>query len=108
MAQQEFGKKVENYGENIRNYQAEGEIMVTITLAEYRELVEAKAKGDARWSEEYDGRLKAQSEMQKLKQELDEANKAITALTSKLVAGRELSEPQFFDMKEAEHADAED
>lgn len=108
MAQQEFGKKVERYEDSVYNYKGEGDIMVTITLAEYRELVETKAKGDMRWSEEFHKRLDAEGKAKELQESLDKANAAVTSLTSKLVAGREPSEPQFFDMKEAEHADAED
>lgn len=100
MAQQEFGKKVERYEDSVYNYKGEGDIMVTITLAEYRELVETKAKGDARWSSELHKRMEAEDRTKELQKLLDEANAAVTALTAKLVAGREPSEPQFFDMKE--------
>lgn len=44
MAVMEFSKKVENYNEDLNNYVAERELTVTITLAEYRDLVAFKAK----------------------------------------------------------------
>lgn len=46
MAEMKFTKETGNYSGDIKNYVAEREITVTITLAEYRELVSFKASNE--------------------------------------------------------------
>lgn len=47
MSKVEYSKEVTNYKDSIYNYAAQDEFLVTITLAEYRELVEFKGKYEA-------------------------------------------------------------
>lgn len=46
MAEVTYAKEVKNYDDNPKNYVAQDELLVTITLAEYRELVEFKGKNE--------------------------------------------------------------
>lgn len=41
-----YGKEVLGYSDNRLNFKGEDELMVTITLEEYRNLIEAKAKSE--------------------------------------------------------------
>lgn len=41
-----YGKEVLSYSDNRLNFKGEEELMVTITLEEYRNLIEAKAKSE--------------------------------------------------------------
>ena len=43
MAEVEFGKKINNYREDVDNYVAERELTVVVTLNEYRNLVSQKS-----------------------------------------------------------------
>ena len=67
----ELTKTPESYSEefSLRDYVINGELTVTITLAEYRNLVAAKAASDARISNLY-------SENNRLQKELREAANA--------------------------------
>ena len=44
-------KKTEPYSTNLHDFVAQGEITVTITLSEYRDLVSFKANGDSKINE---------------------------------------------------------
>lgn len=44
-------KKTEPYSSNLHDFVADGEITVTITLSEYRDLVSFKANGDSKINE---------------------------------------------------------
>lgn len=46
MAEMTYAKEVKSYDDNPKNYVAQDELLVTITLAEYRELVEFKGKNE--------------------------------------------------------------
>lgn len=61
-------KKEADYGKE-HNYIAEGEITVTITLDEYRELVTCKATMDSRISKADADRYERNTENQRLKDE---------------------------------------
>ena len=78
-------KKMEDYSSYLRDFKAEGELVVTITLNEYRSLVESKASSQGYASYNYD--LKKQVE--KLQSEVSAKDKRIAALTYQLKsAGR--------------------
>lgn len=76
------GKETINYGDNRKDFIAPCEIMVTITLAEYRELVEKNAKSDKTIcdvKESYESKIKKltddltfyKSQVERLKEELN-------------------------------------
>lgn len=64
-----FDKKADNYRFNSNDYVATSEITVTITLAEYRELVTAKAIADRKIEEANAERYERNSENNTLKSE---------------------------------------
>ena len=77
MAEESFEKKV-GYGNNANDFRGESEIMVSITLHEYRELVEKNAKhaeelrkAEAKYFEEY---KKANALREKLDKLLETVN----------------------------------
>ncbi len=71
MAEQTFKKNTE-YCDEKNNYIGDGEITVTITLSEYRELVSVKAMNDKLIDEANKDRYSRESENQRLKKENDE------------------------------------
>lgn len=78
-------KKLNNYGSYLKDFKEEGELVVTITLNEYRSLVETKANSQSYAYDNYD--LKKQVE--KLQSEASAKDKRIAALTYQLKsAGR--------------------
>ena len=78
MAEQIFKKETE-WGINKNDFAGESEIMVRITLHEYRELVEKNAKTDQRIKEAEEEMYKARNEARESKAKLDK----VLALTSK-------------------------
>lgn len=64
-----FDKKSDNYRFNCNDYVATSEITVTITLAEYRELVTAKAIADRKIEEANEDRYTRNSENDALKKD---------------------------------------
>lgn len=69
-------KKTDNYGGLTENdYIISGEIMVTITLREYRELLTKSAKSEA--SEARSKQYSAERERDAAKKELEEVNKRL-------------------------------
>ncbi len=78
-------KKLNDYGSYLKDFKAEGELVVTITLNEYRSLVESKTSSQGYAAFNYD--LKKQVE--KLQSEVSAKDKRIAALTYQLKsAGR--------------------
>ena len=75
-------KKLNDYGSYLRDFKAEGELVVTITLNEYRSLVESKASSQDYASYNYN--LKKQVE--KLQSEVSAKDKRIIVLTEQLKA----------------------
>lgn len=70
MAKQEFGKKVESFGDSMANdFIAESEITVTITLHEYRQLVRDKSIADQKIAEANNDKWTRESENTDLKKE---------------------------------------
>ena len=79
MAEQIFKKETE-WGTNKNDFVGESEIMVEITLHEYRELVEKNAKTEQRIKEAEDKACKARKEAEEAKSKLDK----VLALTSNI------------------------
>lgn len=78
-------KKLNDYSSYMRDFKAEGELVVTITLNEYRSLVETKANSQSYAYDNYN--LKKQVE--KLQSEVSAKDKRIVVLTEQLkAAGR--------------------
>lgn len=65
-----FTKEVERYNDSVDNYQIPNELMVTITLNEYRRLLTAEANARAKEAEanKYDRESKIRELEQKLKE----------------------------------------
>ena len=79
MAEQIF-KKETNWGYNCNDFVGESEIMVEITLHEYRELVEKDAKTEQRIKDAEGMALKARKEAEEAKARLDK----VLSLTSEI------------------------
>lgn len=73
-------KKMDEYSSMLRDFKAEGELVVTITLNEYRSLVEEKANGRNASYENYDLR----KQVENLEKEISDRDKRIVALTEQL------------------------
>lgn len=73
-----FNKEVERYTDNIDNYQIPNEIMVTITLNEYRRLLTAAA--DARAKEAEENKYKREEKIRELEEKLKSAEEKIEML----------------------------
>lgn len=75
--------KETNYsGFGTHDYVVNGEITVTITLAEYRALVSAKAHAEK--MEAFSQRMEAERKLSDVTKELEEANKRICSLEATL------------------------
>lgn len=79
-------KKMEDYSSMLRDFKAEGELVVTITLNEYRSLVEEKANGRKYSSDNYDLR----KQVENLQKEVRARDKRIVALTEQLKSAARL------------------
>lgn len=79
MAEQIF-KKETNWGYNSNDFVGESEIMVEITLHEYRELIEKNAKTEQRIKEAEEKAYKARKEAEEAKSKLDK----VLTLTSNI------------------------
>lgn len=66
-----LGKKMESYSFDSKNYVAEGELTITITLAEYRDLVKAVATKQHDIDQANADKYKRDSENKMLKEEVD-------------------------------------
>lgn len=64
-------KKIEHYGWDRRNYVAEGELTITITLEEYRDLVRSVATRQYDIDKANEDKYKRDSENKMLKEEVD-------------------------------------
>lgn len=75
-------KETSYSGFSTHDYVVNGEITVTITLSEYRELVGAQARAEK--MESYSRRLEAERKLADVTKELEEANKRICSLEATL------------------------
>ena len=73
-------KKMNDYSSMLRDFKADGELLVTITLNEYRSLVADKATSRNYSSERYDLR----KQVENLQKEISDRDKRIVALTEQL------------------------
>ena len=87
MAEQIFKKETE-WGVNKNDFAAESEIMVRITLHEYRELVENNAKTEQRIKE-------AEEKAYKAKKDADEARAKMEKLLSLASSENEADDDEF-------------
>jgi len=67
-----LGKKMEGFAWNENNFVAENELTITITLAEYRELIEAKATKRYDIDKANEDKYKRDNENKALKSEVEE------------------------------------
>ena len=72
-----FNKNVSNYSDDVNNYKIDGELTVTITLNEYRDLVAFRANGKAQIEKANSDWCEERSKKEKLQAELAEANKKL-------------------------------
>lgn len=70
-----FTKEVDRYNDSIDNYQIPNELMVTITLNEYRRLLTAEATARAKEAEA--NKYNRESKIRELEQKLKEAESKI-------------------------------
>lgn len=73
-------KKMDDYGSMLRDFKADGELLVTITLNEYRFLVDDKATNRHYSNECYDLR----KQVENLQKEISDRDKRIAALIEQL------------------------
>lgn len=73
-------KKMEDYSSMLRDFKADGELLVTITLNEYRFLVDDRATNRHYSNECYDLR----KQVENLQKEISDRDKRIVALTEQL------------------------
>lgn len=73
-------KKMDDYSSTLRDFKAEGELLVTITLSEYRFLVDDRATNRHYANECYDLRMQVEN----LQKEISDRDKRIVALTEQL------------------------
>jgi hypothetical protein len=73
-------KKMDDYSTTLRDFKSEGELLVTITLNEYRFLVDDRATNRNYSSECYDLR----KQVENLQKEISDRDKRIVALTEQL------------------------
>ena len=66
-----LSKKLDSYNSNENDFIASGEITVTITLAEYRELVESKARKNYEIDKANEDKWKRENENAELKKEIE-------------------------------------
>lgn len=64
-------KKLDDYSSQLEDFQAENELLVEITLNEYRELVKEKALKDYKIKEAENDRYTRNCENEKLKREIE-------------------------------------
>ena len=85
MAIQEFGKKLEHFSDTIAaDFVGDSELTVTITLHEYRELVNSVAISDAKISEANNDKYERNLENKQLKEENAELKQEIYELKKEL------------------------
>lgn len=76
-------KKLENYYFEEKNFSAPGELMITITLKEYRELVQKVATSDERIKVADNDKYERNKENEALKKEVEELKSKLYELSIK-------------------------
>ena len=82
-------KKMESYHWRAKDYVAENELTVTITLAEYRELIASIATKDYDISNANKDKYERDAENKRLKDEVETLRAEIYALKTRLYSGAE-------------------
>lgn len=82
-------KKLENYYFEEKNFSAPGELMITITLKEYRELVQKVATSDERIKVADNDKYERNKENEALKKEVEELKSKLYELSIKPVKDEE-------------------
>lgn len=82
-------KKLENYYFEEKNFSAPGELMITITLKEYRELVQKVATSDERIKVVDNDKYERNKENEALKKEVEELKSKLYELSIKPVKDEE-------------------
>lgn len=82
-------KKLENYYFEDKNFSAPGELMITITLKEYRELVQKVATVDERIKVADNDKCERNKENEALKKEVEELKSKLYELSIKPVKDEE-------------------
>lgn len=76
-------KKLENYYFEEKNFSAPGELMITITLKEYRELVQKVATSDERIKVADNDKYERNKENESLKKEVEELKSKLYEISIK-------------------------
>ena len=84
-------KKIENYNWSSKDYVAENELTITITLAEYRELVQSAATKQYDIAKANEDKYKRDSENKMLKEEVDSLRARIYELQNGCTRGMEVN-----------------
>ena len=87
-------KKTERYEFEKENFLASGELTVTITLGEYRQLLKDVATADARIREADKDRWDRNTENDKLKEEVNALKSELYDLKTKMVAEKDEEAPE--------------
>ena len=82
-------KKMEHYNWKANDYVAEGELTITITLAEYRALIESYATKHYEIAKANEDKYKRESENKMLKEEVDSLRARLYELQNHCNAERE-------------------
>lgn len=75
--------KAERYSFQPENYEGARELMVTITLCEYRDLIEQGVRYNCRYNEEVQKRQRAEDELAKVKAECEKLKRELDSKTEK-------------------------
>ena len=84
-------KKMESYSWERKDYVAEGELTITITLAEYRELIASQATKQYDIAKANEDKYKRESENAMLKEEVDSLRARIYELQNGCNRGMEVN-----------------
>lgn len=85
-----LGKKMESFGWDKKNYAAEGELTITITLDEYRHLVASDATKQYDIAKANEDKYKREDENRRLKEEVDSLRQRLYGL-QQLCAEKEVT-----------------
>lgn len=77
MSESVYKKEPGNYGTNVNDFRAPDELTVTVTLHEYRDLIECKARHEAKVKEK-------DEEVWEMRKQRDEARARIDSLIAKI------------------------
>jgi hypothetical protein len=76
-------KKLDGYSSKVEDFVAPGELTVTITLSEYRQLVATAAEKNYEVNRAITARLEAEEKVKRLEQEIKSLREIITSTSNK-------------------------